>query len=177
MKITTTMIAGLALLALTGFTTPPAQAAEEWGIDGEKISRFDAKVVDIACELTGDCPANCGGGKRHLGLLRDDGTLVLPAKNQDIFAGALADLLPNCGKKITADGLMITTKHMPLFALQFSRPEGGEWRRSNAFGKQWSKANGGQESGQWFKSDPRILSAIKEDGVYGIPGLKPPKDE
>ena len=35
-----------------------SQAAEEWGIDGEKKARFEAKVVDVLCELTGDCPAD-----------------------------------------------------------------------------------------------------------------------
>ena len=170
------VIAGFALAGATALGSS-AMAAEEWGIDGEKVARFDAKVVDIVCELTGDCPANCGDGKRQLGLLQADGKLVLPVKNQDIFAGVIQDLLPFCGKTVTADGLMITTKHMPVFALQFKReaPD-GKWSRANWFGKEWSKANGGQKSGQWFKSDPRVLKAIKRDGVYGIPGLKPPKE-
>jgi len=172
----TSIFAGIALAGLVGFAAT-ANAAEEWGLDGEKIARFDAKVVDIACELSGDCPANCGGGKRHLGLLMADGKLILPVKNQDIFAGVINDLLPFCGKTVTADGLMISSKHMPLFAMQFKRPEGGKWARADWFGKEWSKANGGQKPGQWFKADKRILSAIKKDGVYGIPGLKPPKDE
>ncbi|MDD9878716.1 MAG: hypothetical protein OXR84_14875 [Magnetovibrio sp.] len=154
-----------------------AMAAEEWGIDGEKKARFKAKVVDIACELTGDCPANCGAGKRQLGLLTGEGKLILVAKNQDIFAGGVEDLLPFCGKEITADGLMITTPHMPLFALQFKKPEpDGKWSRANWWGKNWSKANGGKKSGQWFKSDARVLKELKARGVFGIPGLKPPKE-
>ena len=40
----------------------PAFAAEEWGIEFEEKARFEAKVVDILCELSGDCPDNCGGG-------------------------------------------------------------------------------------------------------------------
>ena len=96
-----------------------AQAAEEWGIDGEKKARFEAKVVDVLCELTGDCPADCGSGKRQLGLLRDDGTLVLAVKNFDIFAGAADDLKDFCNKRIIADGLLINNPKMPLLQKSF----------------------------------------------------------
>ena len=48
-----------------------AEAAEGWGIDHEKKTRVDAKVVDLLCEVTGDCADNCGDGKRQFGLLLD----------------------------------------------------------------------------------------------------------
>ena len=54
-----------------------ASAADEWGIEFEEKVRFEAKVVDILCELSGNCPANCGGGKRQLGLLKDDDTRAM----------------------------------------------------------------------------------------------------
>jgi len=162
------------LAALAVLVSPGAEAAEEWGIEGEAKARFEAKVVDIACELSGNCPADCGGGKRQLGLLKDDGTLLLVAKNFDIFAGATVDLIGFCNKRIVADGLMIQTKHMPLFALQFKRlaPD-GKWSRANWFAKEWSKANGGKEGGQWFRHDARVKSELEAGGVFGIPGLKP----
>ena len=164
------------LTALMMAASLPASAAEEWGIEGEKKARFEAKVVDILCELSGDCPADCGAGKRQLGLLKDDGTLVLVAKNFDIFAGATADLKGFCGKRIVADGLLIKTPHMTLFALQFKRlaPD-GKWSRANSFTKEWSKANGGKDGGQWFRNDRAVKDLIKTDGVFGIPGLKPPE--
>ena len=170
MKRTLSILFTAALLIGPGVS----QAAEEWGIDGEKKARFEAKVVDVLCELTGDCPADCGSGKRQLGLLRDDGTLVLAVKNFDIFAGAADDLKGFCGKRIVADGLLINNPKIPLFALQFKKlaPD-GKWSRANQFGKDWSKANGGKKSGQWFKNDPKIKKAIAEKGVFGIPGLKP----
>ncbi len=150
-----------------------AKAAEEWGIEGEKKARFEAKVVDVLCEITGDCPNNCGDGKRQLGLLKDDGKLILAVKNVDIFAGATNDLIGFCGKKIIADGLLINNPKMPLFALQFRRlaPD-GKWSRANQFGKDWSKANGGKAAGQWFKNDKTIKKIITDQGVFGIPGLK-----
>ena len=158
------------------FAGTPAKAAEEWGIDGEAKVRFEAKVVDVLCELTGDCPANCGGGKRQLGLLKDDGKLLLAVKNVDIFAGAVNDLISFCGKRIVADGLLISNPKMPLFALQFKRlaPD-GKWSRADQFGKDWSKANGGKAAGQWFKNDKTIKKVIAEKGVFGIPGLKEKK--
>lgn len=153
-----------------------ALAAEGWGIKHEKKMRVEAKVVDILCELTGDCPANCGDGKRQLGLLLDDGTLVPAVKNFDIFAGASEDLKSFCGKKIVADGLMISNPKMPMFALQFKRlaPD-GKWSRANWFSKNWSKANGGKPGNAWYKHDARVKEVLAKDGVYGIPGLKPPE--
>ena len=40
--------------------------AESWNLYAEQPARFEAKVVDALCELTGDCPADCGAGKRQL---------------------------------------------------------------------------------------------------------------
>ncbi len=158
-------------------TMATAQAAEEWGIEFEKKARVEAKVVDLACELTGKCPKNCGDGTRQLGLLMDDGKLVPVVKNFEPFAGAANDLIKYCSKRIVADGLMIDNPKMPMFVLQFSKlAEGGKWARANQFGKDWSKANGGKPSGQWFRTDPRVVALIKKNGVFGIPGLKPPAE-
>lgn len=170
-KLTLTLLAaGLAVAAST------AQAAEEWGIAGEKVSRFEAKVVDVACELSGNCPANCGGGKRQLGLLKDDGTLLLAAKNADPFAGTAHDLLPFCGQRIVADGLLIANKHLTMFALQFKRPapkgqEPGPWAGATWFTRDWVKAHGGDGS-EWFRKDPVVAAEIKEHGKLGRPDLK-----
>lgn len=80
-SILITLTAVLALLA------GPAQAAKEWGIDGEEVAQFEAKAVDVLCELTGDCPAKCGDGKRQMGLLTDDGKLTLAAEEQYVLRG------------------------------------------------------------------------------------------
>ena len=171
-----TIVAALGALLLLGGGA--AQAANEWGIEHEAKARFQAKVVDILCELNGNCPADCGAGKRQLGLLRDDGKLLLVAKNFDIFAGAANDLKGFCGKRIVADGLMINDPDMPLFALQFKRlaPD-GKWSRANWFIKDWAKANGvaanSKQAKQWFRNDATVKQIIAKDGVFGIPGLKP----
>ncbi len=151
----------------------PARAGEEWGIEYEKVVRFEAKVVDILCELSGDCPAKCGAGKRQLGLLKDDGRLIMVAKNMDLFAGATADLIGFCGQRIVADGLLIENPKAPMMVLQFKRlaPD-GKWSRANWFAKQWAKANPGLDGGQWFRHDAAIKAELARSGIYGIPGMK-----
>jgi hypothetical protein len=155
-----------------------ARAAEEWGIEHEEKARFEAKVVDVLCELSGDCPARCGGGKRQLGLLRDDGRLILAVKNQDLFAGASNDLLPFCGTRLIVDGLMIKDPLMPLFQIQFRRPApDGKWRRANQFRRDWAKERDleweSDMAGAWYNHDKRVKQVIAKDGVFGIPGLEP----
>ena len=59
-----------------------ALAAESWGLPDEQTTRFDATVVDLLCELTGDCPADCGGGARQLRLVTDDG-------EEDMYGGTV----------------------------------------------------------------------------------------
>jgi hypothetical protein len=170
-KYTAKILPAIAVSAL--FINTSAFAASEWGIDNEKKTRIDAKVVDLLCEITGNCVADCGGGKRQLGLLLDNGKLIPVVKNFEPFAGAANDLHKFCNKRVTADGLMISSPKMPLFALQFKRlaPD-GKWSRANQFGKDWSVANGGKNPGQWFRQDPTIKKLIAEQGVLGIPGLK-----
>ena len=79
--------------------------AQSWNLYAEVPALFDATVVDIMCDLTGDCPADCGGGERQLGLKRSaDGAMVLAMKNnQPAFTGAVVDLLPYCGQDVTVD--------------------------------------------------------------------------
>ena len=98
---------GIILALAAAFIAQPALAAKSRGLPFETITEIEAKVVDVACTLTGDCPDNCGGGKRQLGLLTTDGKLRIAAKGAVDFAGAVVDLLPHCGKTIFADGLLI----------------------------------------------------------------------
>ena len=151
----------------------PGQAAEEWGLPEEEVARFEAKVVDVLCELSGDCPADCGAGRRQLGLVNDAGALVLPVKNFTPFSGAAAELIDFCGKRVVADGLFTTNRGVRIFALQFVKeaPD-GKWRRANRFLPKWAEANGfqpnGPEAKQWFRHDPRVKAVIERDGVLGL---------
>ncbi len=163
----------VAVVAAGLLTASTARAAESWGLPGEEIVRFEAKVVDLLCELTGDCPARCGAGKRQLGLLKDDATLVLPLKNQTFFSGAADELIDFCAKRVVADGLMVTNRGYTIFALQFVKavPD-GKWRRADRFLPKWAKRNGldptDKKVKRWFENDPQVKALIARDGKLGL---------
>lgn len=162
---------------LLGLGTAAAQAADSWGIEHEEKVRFQGTVVDVLCELTGDCPADCGAGTRQLGVLKDDGTLILAVKNFDPFAGAVNDLIAYCGQRAEVDGLLISDPLMTMFAVQFARaaPD-GKWSRAVKFTKDWGAAHpDAGKPGQWFRNDPTVKQVIGEQGVFGDPSLKAPE--
>ena len=168
-------VLGRAIVAagLLGMMAQAAPAAEEWGIEGEKTARFAAKVVDVLCVITGDCPKDCGAGRRQLGLLTDEGKLYPAVKNFVPFAGAQVELKPFCGKRVLADGLIIESPKARLFALQFVKPlPDGKWRRANRFGMAWSKANGGKDASEWYRHDPLVKKIIEKDGKLGLGAKK-----
>ena len=163
-----------AALVAFGTVAPSAQAANSWNLTGEEIARFDAKVVDILCELTGDCAENCGDGRRQLGLLTDDNVLILADKNMAPFAGAVDELIGFCQQKVTVDGLFTENRGLRLFAVQFVKPAGeeGNWSRASKFLDNWAVANGvdpaSKAKNAWFKKDPRVVSLIEEKGFLGL---------
>ncbi|SLN42485.1 hypothetical protein PEL8287_02106 [Roseovarius litorisediminis] len=149
--------------------------AKTWNLYAEKPARFEAKVVDILCELTGDCPENCGDGRRQLGLLRAaDKALVYPNKNaQAAFTGAALELLPYCSADVEVDGLLIEDPDLAaknIYLVQKIRLVGEEnWTKANSWTKKWAKANpDAKGKGPWFRRDPRVRAAIAEDGYTGI---------
>ena len=151
-------------------------AAASWGLNGERPAKFEAEVVDILCQLSGDCPAACGGGARVLGLLRAaDGALVLPMKNgQPVFSGLIADLAPFCGQSVEVDGLLIGeagATPTQFYMVQSIRPAGAaEAVPSDGFTAAWARANpeAAAAGGDWFRNDPAIKARIAEAGYLGL---------
>jgi hypothetical protein len=162
-----------ALGILSIATSNAALAAKSWGVTNEEIARFDVKVIDILCELGGDRPNDCGARKRQLGLIDADGKLILVGKNQSPFNGAVVELLPFCGKQVTADGLFTVNRGVRLFAIQFVReaPD-GEWRGTTRFVNDWAERNGvaadSAEAKQWFRNNPDVKRIIERDGLFGL---------
>lgn len=172
-----------AAVALTAGSAPSATAqdfsegsqATSWNLYAETPARFEARVVDILCELSGDCPQDCGGGGRQIGLLRAaDGVLVFPNKNAEpIFTGAAADLAPYCGQDIVADGLMIDDPELgahAIYLLQSITPAGDDAGvKANNWSKLWAEAHpDATGSGPWFRRDPAVLAEIEEEGWFGL---------
>jgi hypothetical protein len=153
-------------------------AAQSWGLAGEEKARFEATVVDILCSLTGDCPADCGGGTRQLGLLRHaDDRLILPLKNaQPVFSGAALDLLPWCGARVEVDGLLVGRPEMTpvkYYQVQRIRAAGAgpeAWQPATRFTEGWAARHpeAAAAEGPWFRKDPRIRAEIARRGYLGL---------
>ena len=145
-------------------------------LQGRENALFKAKVVDILCELTGDCVDKCGEGKRQMGLIREaDGVLVLAAKNsQASFNGATVDLYPYCGQTVTVDGLLVgdpnvaPTKFYQVFSIQ--REGSDKWAKAKRWTRNWKRNNKelADRKGPWFRHDPAVAAAIEADGWLGL---------
>ncbi len=150
--------------------------AATWNLYAEQPARFEAKVVDILCEITGDCPADCGAGKRQLGLVRSvDNVLVYPNKNnQPVFSGAANELLPFCGQQVEVDGLMINDPDIKgatnIYQLQKVRAVGAvDWVKANKWTKDWQAANPDSTGKEpWFRRDARVNAELAATGYLGL---------
>ena len=149
--------------------------ARPWNLYAEYPARFEATVVDLLCEVAGQCTDNCGDGHRQLGLLRtEDNVLVFPNKNaQTSFNGAAIDLLPYCGKQVEVDGLELVDEDLGainIYLVQKIKNVGdAEWASANQWTKVWAENhpdNAGK--GPWFRRDPRVLAEIAEHGYFGL---------
>jgi hypothetical protein len=150
--------------------------AASWGLLGEEKARFSGKVVDILCELSGDCADDCGHGTRQLGIVRaKDKALVSVLKNgQPLFNGAVPDLLPYCNANVEVDGLLIgdeTAKGAKFYQVQLIRRAGEtEWQKTELWSKQWEKEHPdlADKTGEWFRHDSAVAKHIEASGYFGL---------
>lgn len=176
MRIIAALFAAALVLPAAAQDFSAGSEAKEWGLLGEEKARFEARVVDLLCELAGDCPADCGAGRRQLGLLRAaDGALIVPMKNgQPLFTGAATDLFPYCGKDVEVDGVLVGDEEQTpakFYMVQMVREAGAaEWARANLWTKDWAAKNPGPaaQEGPWFRKDPRVNAKIAESGWLGL---------
>ena len=147
-----------------------ALAAKSWGLTNEEKSKFKGVVVDITCELTGDCPEGCGAGSRQLGLKTEDQGVILVSKNLTLFTGAAEELHGFCGQEIEVDGLFTTNRNVRFFQVQKMREVGGKWKKATRFHKAWAATYGGKprKAKRWYRKDPRIKAIIERDGYLGM---------
>jgi hypothetical protein len=167
--------------ALAALMSLPAAAQESrvkgWdGLQGRETAVFRAKVVDVLCELSGDCAEKCGEGRRQMGLVReDDGKLILAAKNQEAgFQGAAADLYPFCGQTVAVDGLMVGNPDLTatrVFQVHFIQREGSDkWLPTKRWTRIWQRRNPEAAAGKgpWFRNDPAVNAEIEANGYLGL---------
>jgi len=153
--------------------------AKSWNLFGEETAVFEGQVVDVLCALTGDCPADCGAGKRQMEVMRAvDGKFVLATKNgQPAFTGATVDLAAYCGQTVIVDGLLIGDPEiMPglgdakVFQVQTVQVVGEDTvHKANLWTKDWAKRNpdvGGKDP--WFRRDPKVQAEIEANGLLGL---------
>jgi len=171
------VFAGLSLGISQSFASDFSQGsqAKDFGLNDAKQSTFSAKVVDLLCELAGDCADNCGDGNRQLGLVRDaDNRLISVLKNgQFSFNGPAEDLLPYCNQKVEVDGIMIGDPEefgTQFYMVQFIKNEGAaEWNKANLWTKRWAEKNpDAAGEGPWFRRDPRVIKQIEATGYFGL---------
>jgi len=162
-------VAGLAL-----FGAGAAGAADSWGLEGEEEAQVTGRVVDVLVELTGkNALANCGAGKRQLGIKTADGKLVMVAKDASPFGGATFDLLAYCGKEVDIDGLFTEQHGIKYFVIQQIKAKGAkEYAEANKWLAHWAKANQLKEDDEkveeWFRNDKTVNAVIERDGKLGI---------
>jgi hypothetical protein len=149
--------------------------ARSWNLYAESNATFSGTVVDMTCEITGDCPENCGDGARQLGILRDfDGVLVNVQKNdQALFTGGVQDLLPYCGQPVDVDGLLITDDGLGainMFLVQFVRPAGTEdWAEAKVWTDNWEAAHPEWAGdGRWYRRAGDIRALLDSTGYFGL---------
>lgn len=149
--------------------------AKDFGLNEAIQSTFSAKVVDLLCEVAGNCADNCGDGNRQLGLVRDaDNKLIAVLKNgQFSFNGAVEDLLPYCNQKVEVDGIMVgdpEEHNTQFYMVQFIKTEGAaEFNKANKWTKAWAARNpDAKGKGPWFRRDPRVIKQIEANGYFGL---------
>ena len=162
------------ILAQDGPDFSQGSEAKPWNLAFEKPAFFQAKVVDLLCEVAGSCDQSCTPG-RQLGLLRAaDGVLTYPNKNsQPAFSGASVELLPFCGEDVEVDGLLIEDDYVGatnVYLVQRIRRVGDtEWTAANRWTKNWADEHPeAAGKGPWFRRDPRVLAEIGEEGYLGL---------
>ena len=145
-------------------------------LSGREPALFRAKVVDILCELTGECAEKCGDGRRQMGLVREaDGKLILVAKNmQASFNGAAVDLAPYCGQTVTVDGLLVgdpDVAPVKVYQVHLIQREGSDkWAKARRWTRRWDRENpeAKGKKGPWFRHDPKVEAAIEAEGWLGL---------
>ena len=155
-------------LCLTACATP-AGKVDRWGISGAEVAELSGEVVDVLCEVSGNCVDQCGSGTRQLGIKTEQGT-VLIAKDLNLYTGGAEELWPYCSQQLVVNGQFTESSNIRFFQIQNVREPGGPWMSTTRFLQIWAEKNGKPVSAatRWYRQDPRVNSILDRDGRLGL---------
>ena len=165
---TVVMLLGSSLF-LAGCATKAGDVSS-WPVTNAEVNEFSGEVVDILCELTGNCIDKCGEGKRQLGIKSQDIGTVLVSKNLTFYTGAAEELWPYCGQVVNVNGLFTEHQGVRFFQVQNVRPPGGEWQKATRYHQAWAERSGKSPSlaSKWYKHDDTVKDTLERDGRLGL---------
>ncbi len=157
------------LFLLNGCATSVGEVAA-WPVTNAEESALSGTVVDVLCELNGNCAENCGEGKRQLAIKTESLGTVLISKNLTNYSGAADELWPFCGELVEVNGLFTENKGIRFFQAQNIREPGGQWKQTTNYLQAWSNRTGQSRSlaEDWQYHDPRVKAIIERDGRLGL---------
>ena len=156
-------------IGLSACATPPGEVAS-WPITNAEEQAFTGQVVDILCELNGNCVESCGKGTRQLALQTEQAGTVLMAKNLTNYSGAADELWQLCGQDVQVSGLFTEHQGIRFFQVQNVRPPGGQWEKATRFAEAWAERSGKPlaQASNWQEHDERVRAVIERDGYLGL---------
>lgn len=157
------------LIALVSACATPVGEVERWQISGVEVAAISGEVVDLLCEVSGNCADQCGAGKRQIGIKTDTGT-VLVSKDLNLYSGGAEQLWRYCGETLEVNGLFTETGNIRMFQVQNIRKPGEAWQSTSQFLTTWAEQNGTtvSEAKRWYLKDPRITEILERDGRLGL---------
>ena len=163
-------------LFLTACATPVGEVAN-WAVTNAEEQFFAGTVVDVMCELNGNCAENCGNGARQLAIKTEEFGTVFTVKNINNYTGATDELSPFCNQTVEVNGLFTEHRGVRFFQVHNVRAPGGQWRRANRYAEQWASRYGKTpgQAANWQSHDDRVKDVIGRDGVLGL-GLEADKE-
>ncbi|MBX2886947.1 MAG: hypothetical protein KTR32_43770 [Granulosicoccus sp.] len=161
----------LFLISAAGLTAcaTPVGEVQKWGISGSEVAEFSGEVVDVLCEVSGNCAEQCGAGTRQLGIKTDQGTILI-AKDLNLYTGAAEELWPFCSQQLVVNGQFTESGSTRFFQIQNVRNPDGPWMSTTRFLEAWAEKNGKSVSDakRWYRQDPRVTTVLERDGLLGL---------
>lgn len=158
----------LSSIWLTACATPAGEV-DRWAISGVKVAELSGEVVDILCEVSGNCVDQCGSGTRQLGIKTTEGT-VLIAKDLNRYTGGAEELWPFCSQQLVINGQFTESGKARFFQVQNVRTPNGPWMKTSRFLEVWAEKNGQPvaSANRWYTEDPRVKTILEQDGLLGL---------